>query len=109
MAYEVELTRRAERDRDKAYSWYAVHFSEGFAERWYNGLSAAISRLADKPNSFPKAQESNRFSFDLREMRFGGKRYKHRVLFTIRDEIVQVLHIRHSSRRDLTEEDLLGE
>ena len=109
MAHEVELTRRAERDRDRAYEWYEAHFSESFAERWYNGLSAAISRLAEKPFRFPMAQESNRFSFEVREMRFGGKRYKHRVLFTIHDEIVQVLHIRHSSRRDLTEEELLDE
>ena len=109
MGYEVELSRRAERDRDQAYAWYAVHFSEGFAERWYNGLSAAISRLADKPNRFPKAHESNRFSFEVREVRFGGKRYKHRVLFTIHDDIVNVLHIRHSSQRDLTEHDLLSE
>ena len=109
MAHQVELTRRAARDRERAYEWYAAHFSESFAERWYNGLSAAISRLADKPNRFPKAHENNKFSFEVREVRFGSKRYKHRVLFTIRDESVQVLHIRHSSQRDLTEEELLGE
>ena len=109
MAYEVVLTRRAERDRDRAYAWYAVHFSERFAERWYNGLSAAISRLAEKPNRYPKAYESSKFSFAVREVRFGSKRYKHRVLFTVRDETVLVLHIRHSSQRDLTEEELLGE
>jgi len=42
----------------------------------------------------------------VRERLFGGRRHKHRVLFTILDNQVIVLHVRHSSQRDLTEDDL---
>jgi plasmid stabilization system protein ParE len=106
MKYRVVLTARAERDRDEAFGWYANNYSREFAVRWYAGLTRAIRSLRQNPLRCGRAHESGKFSFDLREMLFGSRRQKHRILFTLEDDLVVVLHIRHSSRQDVTEEDL---
>ncbi|MEX2307573.1 MAG: type II toxin-antitoxin system RelE/ParE family toxin [Pirellulales bacterium] len=106
MKYRVVLTARAERDRDTAFDWYAENYSGEFAARWYHALRQAIRSLRDKPRRCALAHENDKFSFELREVRFGGRRHKHRILFTLHEDIVLVLHIRHSARRDLREEDL---
>jgi plasmid stabilization system protein ParE len=106
MSYEVVLTTRAERDRDAAFTWYADHYSLAFAARWYDGLTQAIRSLSQNPLRCGVAHENDKFSFEVRELLFGGRRHKHRVLFTIHNDLVLVLHIRHSAQRDLTEDDL---
>jgi len=106
MIYRPVLTARAERDRDAAFSWYAEHYSPEFAARWYEGLTRAIRSLSQNPLRCGTAHENDKFSFDVRELLFGGRRNKHRVLFTIHHDLVLVLHIRHSAQRDLTEFDL---
>jgi plasmid stabilization system protein ParE len=106
MNYRVALTARAERDRDAAFSWYAENYSPGFAARWYDGLTQAIRSLRQNPHRCGVAHENDRFSFELRELLYGGRRHKHRVLFTIHEDVVLVLHVRHSAQQDLTEDDL---
>lgn len=106
MIYRVALTARAEADRDRAFAWYAENYSREFAVRWYEGLTAAIQSLRQNPLRCGTAHERHKFAFDLRELRFGGRRNKHRILFEVRDDLVAVLHIRHSARRDLKADDL---
>jgi plasmid stabilization system protein ParE len=106
MTYQVVLSNRAERDRDSAYRWYSENYSVEFANRWYFDLAAAIRSLGDQPLTCGIAHENDRFSFELRELLYGRRQYKHRVLFTIENNLIVVLHIRHSSQRDLTEDDL---
>jgi plasmid stabilization system protein ParE len=106
MNYRVALSARAERDRDAAFSWYAENYSPEFAARWYNGLTQAIQSLGRDPLRCGVAHEDDKFSFELRELLFWGRQHKHRVLFTVQDDVVAVLHIRHSARRDLTRSDL---
>ena len=106
MTYRVVLTDRARRDRDDAFDWYAENYSPEFAFRWYRGISRAICGLKRSPERYGLAHESDKFAFELRELLYGGRRYKHRVLFVIEGNIASVLHIRHSSQRDLTEADL---
>jgi plasmid stabilization system protein ParE len=107
MKYEIRLSRRATEDRNRAYAWYATNYSEEFALRWFTGITNAIESLAASAMSQPKAIESNRFTFDVYEVLYGSKRNKHRILFTFRDDVVYILHIRHSAQRELTEDDLL--
>lgn len=106
MTHRVALTARAERDRDEAFAWYAENYSRDFALRWYNRVSRAIRSLRDDPLRCATARENEKFSFEVRELLFGGRRHKHRILFTLHDDLVLVLHIQHSARKDLTEEDL---
>lgn len=106
MSFRVVLTARAERDRDSAYQWFADNYSRTFAARWYNGLQSALSSLAENPARCGLAHENDKFPFELRELLYGSRVNKHRVLFSIHEELVLVLHIRHSARRDLTQEDI---
>jgi len=106
MTYRVVLTARAERDRDVAFDWYAENYSREFAAHWYSGLTRTIRSLREDPLRCSIAHENDKFSFELREVLFGGRRHKHRILFTPQGDQVLVLHIRHSAQRDLTEEDL---
>jgi plasmid stabilization system protein ParE len=106
MSFRVALTGRAEQDRDAAFDWYAEHYSRDFAIRWYEGIQSTLASLSQNPRRCGIAHESNKFSFEVRELLYGRRANKHRVLFTIHDDVVLVLHIRHSARRDLTEEDL---
>jgi plasmid stabilization system protein ParE len=106
MKYNVSLTRRAEQDREDAFNWYSTNYSKTFAVRWYNGMTRAIRSLQRNPERCHKAHEDDRFPFDLYELLYGKRRNKHRILFRIHRDAVIVLHIRHSARRDLTENDL---
>lgn len=106
MNYRVALSARAERDRDAAFSWYVKNYSSDFAARWYDGLTQAIQSLRRDPLRCGVAHENDKFSFELRELLFGGRQQKHRILFTVQDDVVAVLYIRHSARRDLTKDDL---
>jgi hypothetical protein len=65
-----------------------------------------MNAVARNPLRCAKAAENRLFSFDLLELHFGSRRNKHRLLFRVEESDVLVLHIRHSARRDLTEEDL---
>lgn len=106
MNHTVFLTHRAEQDRDQAYDWYRDNYSEGFAQRWYNGLHEKLLTLVDHPHRCPIARENDLFPFEVRELLVGKRRKNHRVLFTVREDTVAILHIRHTAQLDLTEGEL---
>jgi len=106
MTYKVALTSRAELDRQRAYEWCRKNYSEAYATRWFNGISRVMDSLARHPERWHMASEKDRFQFKLYELTYGTKRNKHRVLYRIHNDLVLVLHIRHSAQRDLTENDL---
>jgi plasmid stabilization system protein ParE len=106
MKYKVSLTVRAEQDRDRAFDWYTANYSNSFAARWLDGVTRAMYSLARDQYRCSKAAETSRFPFELYELLYGRRRGKHRILFRVEQDVVLVLHIRHSARRDLTEDDL---
>jgi plasmid stabilization system protein ParE len=64
--YEVKLTDRAERNWQQAYERYANRSPEA-AERWYNGMQAALDSLKQNPDRCPLADESSRFPIEMPE------------------------------------------
>jgi len=70
------------------------------------GLMNAIASLQEKPRRCSLATESEVFSEEVRQLLYGKSRNKYRVLFTIREDIVYVLFVRHTSQALLTEDDL---
>jgi plasmid stabilization system protein ParE len=105
MKYRIVVSTRAEQDRDRAFEWFSAHYSQDFADRWYEGISETIHSIAQNPQLCHRARENQSVSFDLYEVLYGKRRNKHRILFTLEGNAVVVLHIRHSAQRDLTEED----
>jgi len=105
MSYQVVVTDRAARDLELAYLWISER-SPQTAARWYGGFLDALAGLCSNPQRCPLACESQRFPSEIRQLLY-GKRRTYRALFTIRHETVVVLHIRHSSRREASPEDLI--
>ncbi len=107
MTYRVVVTRRAERDIQDAARWWTTNRSPEQANRWLSGLERQLRLLAIAPTRCAVAAENERFAFELRELHYGpGRRSTHRVLFTIADELVLVLAVRHVAQDRLESEDL---
>jgi hypothetical protein len=57
-----------------------------------------------RPMRCPVAAENDKFPEEIHELLYGkrGKRkHKHRIIFTVREETVYVLYIRHTARDEL--------
>jgi plasmid stabilization system protein ParE len=106
MKYKLIISTRAQLDRDRAYEWYKSNYPKEFADRWYEGIANAVGSLRQNPLRCGKAHEAHQFSFALYELLFGKRRNKHRILFTVHEDTVVILHLRHSAQRDLTKDDL---
>jgi len=70
-------------------------------------IESAIGGLAMDPDKHPAASESNQFTLDLQELRFGLRNSKtHRVVFAIRGNTVRIYAVRHLAQDFLTQEDI---
>jgi hypothetical protein len=54
------------------------------------------------PRRCPIAPENDDFDVEVRQLLYG----EFRVLFTVEDDVVRVLHVRHGARRFLTPDEL---
>lgn len=109
MSYRVVIETRAIRDIDEAAGWIAAQASES-AERWFNAIEAEIQSLARFPERCPRAREDGTFKYELRQLIYGRRHGRYRVIFTIQKDAVHVLHVRHGARPTMTKldvEDLL--
>lgn len=69
------------------------------ALRWSKGIRAHIKTLARSPERVPFAPESDTFEEPIRQLLYGkGNRGMYRILFTVLEKKVFVLHVRHGSR-----------
>ena len=78
--------------------------SPAVADQWLDGLYKAIDTLKTRPLRCPLAPESHKFPEEIRELLYGrgGKRkHKHRIIFTVREDAVYVLFVRHTARDEL--------
>ncbi|MGD0044665.1 MAG: hypothetical protein ABSE84_30385 [Isosphaeraceae bacterium] len=58
--------------------------------------------MQTRPLRCPVAAESDKFSEEIRELLYGRqKRRKHRIIFTLREDTVYVLYVRHTARAEL--------
>jgi plasmid stabilization system protein ParE len=76
------------------------------ARRWSEGIRAQIKTLAKSPERAPLAPESTTFAEAIRQLLYGkGNRGTYRILFTILEKTVFVLHVRHGSMDVLRPQD----
>ena len=101
MTYRLRITARAVVDADEAYAWITEHLSPAQAERWYQGLFQQMETLTQHPTRCPRAAESHKFPEELRELLYGKRKNKYRIIFTIRDNDVVVLYVHHAARKEL--------
>jgi len=98
MIYQVIVQPSAQAEMENAYLWIRRR-SAARAARWFNRLADAIESLAENPERYPLAPESEAFNREIRQMLYGKRRGVYRVLYTIVEDTVSVLYIRHGARR----------
>jgi plasmid stabilization system protein ParE len=103
MAFRVSQTARATRDLDAILEWLMAEEAGETGLRWFRKMKDAVASLGSFPERCGIAPESRDFPFEVRHLIFGRKPHLYRVLFTIEDDVVVVLHIRHGRRRKLSD------
>jgi plasmid stabilization system protein ParE len=104
MKHEVYITARAETQLKAAANNISVHAPLA-AERWYSGFVRAIVQIGSNPQRYAIIPESADFPLELRQLTYGRRR-NYRAIFSVRDDQVLVLAIRHAAQQDLSLEDL---
>jgi len=102
MAYRVRLTPESETGIEELYRWLIARSPLRGAE-WFNRMMDAIESLASHPQRRPLAPETPFFPEEIRQLLYGRGRGVQRILFTIKDDSVVVLHVRHGARKHLSE------
>jgi len=96
MSYKVEITEKAQEEMREATRWIAQYSPEK-AALWHFELLEKADSLESSPARCPLAPESETHGKEIRHLIFG----KYRILFTIEDETVYVLRVRHQAQDTL--------
>jgi plasmid stabilization system protein ParE len=102
MKYHIELAATAKADIRQQALWLRGEASPAIADRWLAGLYEAIDTLQTHPGRCSIAAESRKFPEELRQLLYGRRKKHHRrIIFTIREDTVYVLYVRHGHRDEL--------
>ncbi|SIO45558.1 Plasmid stabilization system protein ParE [Singulisphaera sp. GP187] len=104
MNYRIELAATAKADIRETTRWLRDEASQAVADRWLAGLDKAMATLASCPLLCPVAAENDKFDVEIRELLHGRKKNKYRIIFTIRDDQVFILYVRHVVRDEIEPE-----
>jgi plasmid stabilization system protein ParE len=106
MIYRVVIQPPAQADIEATYLRIAAEAPET-AVRWYNGLIDAIESLSLHPRRCALAPENPAFEHEIRHLLYGRTGRRYRVLFTVVDDRVHVLHFRHWAQRTMSAKEIL--
>jgi plasmid stabilization system protein ParE len=105
MAFQVIFQPRARSDVAAAVMWLACN-NPVAAARWRAGLFRIVQKLETNPLLYPEADEATELGLDLRELLYGRRRSKYRVLFTVDDPMVNIHCVRHAAQDRLAPGDV---
>jgi len=89
--YKVIFTASAQADIERSYGWGSRKWGKEQAQAWVRELRKISShQLAVIPQGFPLAPENEEAPVEIRQLIVG----RYRVLFTIKEKNVFVLHVR---------------
>jgi plasmid stabilization system protein ParE len=94
LTFRILVQPPAEEDAADAYL-YIHERAPLAADEWLKGLRSALESLSALPERCPLAPENDVFDEEIRQLIYGS----YRILFTILDDTVRVLHVRHAARR----------
>lgn len=106
MNYQVHLTDKAQRDVDSVLQWFDDQAAHAAGTRWFAQLMAQVATLESHPERCPLAAEAADLGLEIRELLFGRKRVRYRLLFQIEGRRVLILRVWHGARDSLSQEDL---
>lgn len=95
--FRVVIQPEAQASLEAAYQWIGERSPER-AKAWANGFMRAIESLNDSPSRCSLAPESVFFDREIRQLLYGSRGHRYRVLFTIEKQTVHVLFIRHHAQ-----------
>jgi plasmid stabilization system protein ParE len=95
--HRVIVEVSAMQDIAQARLWIAERSSEA-AERWFNRLYDTMSSLELFPERCSLAPETVFFNVEIRQIFHGRRQHKYRILFTVNEGNVHILHVRHGAR-----------
>jgi plasmid stabilization system protein ParE len=102
MGYHVRQTDEAHQDLANILEWLLEKQAGETGLRWLDRLQEAMGTLSEYPQRCGLAPESKEFGFEVRHLIYGRKPHIYRVLFTVEDEAVVILNIRHGRRLPVT-------
>ncbi len=95
--YRVHIADKAF-DEIKSQFHYIQEESPRAAVNWLRAIHSAIDTLEQMPRRCPHARENEHTDDELRQLLF---RKNWRVLFTIEEDIVHVVRVRHARQREI--------
>ncbi|MBD1212820.1 MAG: type II toxin-antitoxin system RelE/ParE family toxin [Dolichospermum circinale Clear-D4] len=103
MNYQVIIQPAAFQEIETSYRWICDNLSPELANNWYYELQDAMASLQKFPNRCTITPEAKVIGREIRQLWIGKKR-KYRVLFVVEEDVVAILHVRHSRQSYLGEE-----
>jgi plasmid stabilization system protein ParE len=97
MSHRVVVTEEAKRNLRAAYLWAAERAPET-ALRWLSRFESELQSLSRNPKRCPRAPEDGLVAAEIRQFIFGRRSGAFRVLFTVVEHEVRILHIRRAAR-----------
>lgn len=101
MDYRVEITFDAEIEVEAIVSYIATD-APGREIAWIDRFHQLAASLGRHPQRCGMAPEDRLVDFQVRQLMFGN----YRILFTVQEAIVYILHVRHGARRPLPVDEL---
>lgn len=108
MSHRVIIQPGAFDDLDEAYEYLSTRYSVQTATAWYNGFLDALYSLSENPLRFGYARENYKFAAEIRQLLYRRHQNVHHALYTVENDTVRILCIRHSAQRDVRPEDISG-
>jgi hypothetical protein len=87
-----------------AFEYRVEESSPETAREWAVGLMEAVNSPRHLPTRCRIAPDREVFPYEVRQLLYTMGRSTYRVLFTITEDVVHILHIRHSAQDSLKRE-----
>jgi plasmid stabilization system protein ParE len=104
--YRVVMTHKAEQDAENALQWFDHQSATAAGTRWFARLMAQIATLEKYPQRCALAPEAAEIGLEIRELGFGRRLGRYRLLFEIEGRSVVILRIWHGARDAISRDDL---
>lgn len=95
--YRVIVQPEALEGINTAHQWIRAHDSDQ-ATVWVTGLMKAIQSLRIMPLRCSLAFENEYFEEEIRQILYGKQGMMYRVLFTVKEDEVHILFVRHTAQ-----------
>lgn len=105
MTYRVIIQPRAQQDIQQAARFLLDQSkSPATALRWIQNIRTKLDTLKSQPLRCPIDPDSTAYGVETRVLLYGKKRGTYRILFTVQDDVVRILTIRHAAQQSLLDE-----